>query len=246
MLQKIGLTQGESKVYIAMLGLGQTTTGPIVRKAGVTTSKSYKILARLEEKGLASHVYKNKVKYFKSAPPEKIIDIIIKKEAELQESKKETKKIISELNNYQKKSGEMQEADVFYGIAGLDTVFGEQLRVLNKGEYSFVIGIASEREYSESVSIFFEKLQHLRDKKGIMTNLLYGEDARKTIEYQEKSKFCHIKYLPYSSLVSINIYKDVILICVFSGEPITFKIKSKKVADSFMEYFNLLWKSAKN
>ena len=75
-LQRIGLTQGESKVYLALLKLGQTTTGPIVKRAGVTTSKSYKILARLEEKGLVSHVYKKKVKHFKAASPEKVLDLI--------------------------------------------------------------------------------------------------------------------------------------------------------------------------
>src|SRR3989344_4341298 len=194
-LQRIGLTAGESKVYLALLKLGQTTTGPIVKKSGVTTSKSYKILARLEEKGLASHIYKNKVKYFKSAPPEKIRDIIKKKQTELEETKKEVEKIITELNDYQKQSEELQEAEIFFGIEGLDTVFGEQLRNLEKREESFVIGIAQGKEYPEDVGIFFEKLQHQRDKKQVITNLLYGEEARKTIEYQEKSKFCKIRYL---------------------------------------------------
>ena len=36
-LERIGLTQGESRTYLALLGLGQTTTGPIVEKSGVST-----------------------------------------------------------------------------------------------------------------------------------------------------------------------------------------------------------------
>lgn len=244
-LRKLGLTEGESKVYLSLLRLGQTTTGPIVKRAGVTTSKSYKILARLEEKGLVSHVYKSKVKYFKSAPPEKILDIIIKKQTVLEETKIEAKKIIKELNNYQKQSEDLQEAEIFYGVEGLDTVFGEQLRTLKRTEESFVIGIASGKDYSEQVTRFFEKLQYQRDKNGIITNLLYGEEAKGTIGYQEKSKFCKIKYLPYTSLVSINIYKDITLIIVFVGQPITFKIKSKNVAEAYLKNFNLLWKIAK-
>lgn len=102
-LRGIGLTEGESKVYLALLGLGQTTTGPIVKKAGVTTSKSYKILSRLEEKGLVSHVFKSKVKYFKAAPPPKVLDLIKKKQEELEQRRWEVEKKMPELLAYQNK-----------------------------------------------------------------------------------------------------------------------------------------------
>ncbi len=245
LLRKIGLTEGESKVYIALLGLGQTTTGPIVKKAGVTTSKSYKILARLEEKGLASHVYKNKVKHFKAASPQKVLDLIKKQQEELEQKKWEIEKTMPELLSYQKRIEEEQEAEVYYGLEGLDTVFGEQIRSIPKGGESFVIGIAPKGKYSQQVNLFFEKLQYKRDKKGIYTNLLYGEDARGSLPYQEKSKWCRIKYLPYSSLVSINIYNDVTIIVIFVKQPILFKIKSKAVADNFIHYLKFLWKQAK-
>jgi len=54
-LQRVGLTPGEAKIYLALLELGQSTTGPIVNKSKVSTSKTYKILERLENKGLVSH-----------------------------------------------------------------------------------------------------------------------------------------------------------------------------------------------
>ena len=103
LLREIGLTEGESKVYLALIGLGQTTTGPIVKKAGVSTSKSYKILSRLEEKGLSSHVYKNKIKYFRAAPPEKILEIAKEQTLEAERRKKEIEKLIPELLSFQKK-----------------------------------------------------------------------------------------------------------------------------------------------
>jgi len=35
-LKDIGLTNGEIKVYTALLGLGESTTGPIVDQSGVS------------------------------------------------------------------------------------------------------------------------------------------------------------------------------------------------------------------
>jgi sugar-specific transcriptional regulator TrmB len=43
-LERIGLTIGEAKIYLALLDLAQSTTGPIVEESGVSTSKIYKIL----------------------------------------------------------------------------------------------------------------------------------------------------------------------------------------------------------
>ena len=121
-LEDIGLTKGESKVYLALLLLGQTTTGPIVKKSGVTTSKSYKILDRLEEKGLVSHVYKNKVKHFKSAPPDKILALVNKQYLDVEKRKKEVERIIPELIKYQKQIEGEQEAEIYYGIEGLEKI----------------------------------------------------------------------------------------------------------------------------
>src|SRR3989339_400776 len=175
-LQRVGLTEGESKVYLALLRLGQTTTGPIVKKSGVTTSKSYKILARLEEKGLASHVFKSKVKYFKAASPEKVLDLITKQYEELELKKKEVERIMPELVAYQKQIEEEHEAEIYYGLSGLDTLFSEQLRNLKKGEASYVIGITNYADYPKEIAEFFKRLQEKRDLKKVDTYFLLSEN----------------------------------------------------------------------
>ena len=63
-LLKIGLTEGESKVYLALTELGSSTVGPIVKKSGVAYSNIYDILHRLIEKGIVSFIIKNKTRYF--------------------------------------------------------------------------------------------------------------------------------------------------------------------------------------
>jgi len=245
-LQRIGLTPGESKVYLALLHLGQTTTGPIVKKSGVTTSKSYKILARLEQKGLASYVYKNKVKYFKAASPEKILDLLIKQTEELDKRKSEVEKLIPQLIAYQKQVEEEYEAEIFHGYAGLDTLFSEQLRDLKKGDNLYVIGITNFEDYGKDVAEYFRILQARRDKQRLISNFLLGENARGSFRYMEKSKYCKLRYIPYASLVSINVHKDITIIGIFVGKPILLKIRSQAVADNFIYYFKLLWEQAKS
>ena len=69
LLEAIGLTKSEIKVYLALLELGSSTTGPIVEKSGASSSKIYEILEKLIQKGLVGHVIKAGKKHFEAAPP---------------------------------------------------------------------------------------------------------------------------------------------------------------------------------
>jgi sugar-specific transcriptional regulator TrmB len=96
-LEKIGLTQGESKVYLALLRLGSTKTGPLAKESGVSSSKVYKILDRLTTKGLAGYVVKGKVKYFTPMEPGTIIRYLEEEERKIAERKSYLKSVLPEL-----------------------------------------------------------------------------------------------------------------------------------------------------
>ena len=74
LLLEAGLTEGEVKVYLALLEIGETTTGPLIKKAKVSASKCYDILERLIQKGLVSSSVKANMKYFSAADPKRILD----------------------------------------------------------------------------------------------------------------------------------------------------------------------------
>ena len=65
-LEEIGLTKSEVKTYLALLEIGSSSTGDIVEKAQVASSKIYEILDKLSQKGLVSFIIKSGVKYFEA------------------------------------------------------------------------------------------------------------------------------------------------------------------------------------
>lgn len=244
-LEKIGLTPGEAKIYLALLDLGQVTTGPIVDKSGVSTSKTYKILKRLEKKGLVSHIIKRNIVHWLAVNPERILEILEEQEKEISEKRKEVEKILPELMKKIKSLKEKQQAEVYIGMKGMISVFNDETNYLkeNSKEINYIIGVT--KEYPKQIYDFFDILEHKRDRMKIKRKFLFGEDAKGTMPFVEKSKFAKVKYLPYSSAVSINIYGETSFISIFSEEPIFFVIQSKEIADSFKNYFKLLWKIAK-
>ena len=72
LLEEIGLTRGEIKVYLTLLKIGETTTGKIISEAKISSGKIYEILDKLIQKGLVSYTIKEKTRYFNAASPNRI------------------------------------------------------------------------------------------------------------------------------------------------------------------------------
>ena len=75
-LEEFGLTKIEAKVYLNLLRLGSTTTGPLVKKTELHRATVYDALKRLMEKGLINFIIKEKTRYFQAADPKHFLDLI--------------------------------------------------------------------------------------------------------------------------------------------------------------------------
>ena len=139
-LEKIGLTEGEVRVYLALLDLGSSSTGHIIDKSHITSSKVYVILERLEQKGLVSHVIKNNVKYFQVADPNRLLDYMAKKKDELEYDTEQISKIIPSLKLKREKFYELQETTMYQGLKGFQTSLQEFISDITPGGEFVVFG----------------------------------------------------------------------------------------------------------
>lgn len=242
-LQELGLTKSEIKVYLALLELGQSTTGPIVDKAKISSSKIYEILDKLLSKGLVSYVLKGSVKYFEATQPERILDLIKDKEEDLERQRKEIEKILPELTRKKELSKMKENAAIYRGIKGLETVFYESLKLMKKSQIQYVIGIPSR---SEKVNRFFTKWNNYRSSLGIKSKMLFNENTRGEEQtLPENNPNCEIKYMPEGIITpaAINLFNNrtVIFPKETSEEPLIIVIDNKEIADSFRSQFDLLW-----
>ncbi len=243
-LRKIGLTEGEINVYLALLELGSTTTGKITKLSGISGSKVYEVLDRLMKKGLASTILKNGVKNFEASSPERILEYLSEREKEIYDEKESVKKIIPQLIMKQK-FAKKAEAKVFTGFEGIKTVNEDILNSLKKGEEWLSMGLSGQ---PKSLEIYFNKKQIVRAKKGIKIKQLLNEKYKKLYEARKKMNHTEFKFLPksFEMPTSTDIYKDKVSIMILLKEdPMAIVIESKVVAESFRKYFYALWKTAK-
>lgn len=246
-LRELGLTEGEIKVYIALIGLGETTSGPIVEESGVSISKVYVILDRLARKGLISHIVKKKTKYFKASDPNRLLTYLIEKEQNLKEQEKELKKIVPELELKQGTAVTTETAQVHDGFRGIQTARERTLKIMKKGDEMWIVGIA--RTPYDRLTPYFDEYHKRRYEKGIKCNYIYNDYARKP--FGEKSAtypLSEVRYMPEELITHawMEIYADTVTIGINKGKSFSVVIQNQEVANSFKTYARLLWSTCQS
>jgi len=244
-LRRIGLTDSEIKVYIALLDLGESTSGDILNKAGLRTGKIYEILFSLERKGLISQVQVNGMKRFSPADPRRVYEMLEKHKEEINQQEKSFKDIVPNLLAKIKSKKKPINIEIFTGFDGLKTAYLKETNYYKKGDTLYVLGILPKEAYQKKEYDFFiYNIYPKREKTGISIKKLYSENAKKDKSIQEKK--AQIKYIPYEYTPSINVIGELTTISISAGDQtLHISIENEEVAKGFIKQFELLWKSAK-
>ena len=244
-LERIGLTNGESRVYLALLKLGISTIGKIIKEANVSNSKIYDILDRLNKKGLVSSIIIHNTRNFEAKDPSRLKEFIELKEKEIKKEKKEVENLIPELQEMRKYAEQVQEAEILQGIRGIKTFVEMILNRLEKGDTFYILGAPSEA--SESLGAYFQDWHERRVKKKVKCKILYNQDSKKWAVRRKKTPLTEVRFLPEAvkTPALVDIGKDYVATILFGDRPLCIVIKNKKIMESYLSYFNLLWKSAK-
>ncbi len=244
-LREAGLTEGEAKVYIALLELGSATTGPIVEKSGVARCIVYQLLERLAQKGLVTYVVKEKTKHFQAASPSSILDYMAERKKRLEESSRKIEEMIPKLMAMQK-AAKVPEARLYIGFRGMVSAHENMYGKLKSGEEYYFLGIPTEQE--EHFHSYWKRDHARRVKAGIKCRLLFQKDTdAKILKNRNSFAGCDARYMPsgLSAPAWIMGYKDVVVIGLQSDAPVTIEITNQQIADSFKAYFEEFWGASK-
>ena len=96
-LRNFGLSDKESKVYVATLELGKATAQDIAKKANVNRATTYVQLESLKEQGLVTQISQAKRTFFMAEPPENVKKLIEKEKVEILFKENEFSKILPNL-----------------------------------------------------------------------------------------------------------------------------------------------------
>ncbi len=243
LLKEIGLTDNEIKVYLTMLEENENLASTIAEKTKINRSLMYTILNNLMEKGMVSYVVKENRKYFMATDPEKILNVLKEKEELIKIQEEAVTKLIPSLRKLKlpKKEGEIK-VEIYKGKEGLKTLLEDMLKT--DKEY-WCLGYSA---LAFDVLPYYTSHWHKkRIKMGVKRRIITKEQMRSNKAM--KLPMTIARYVPDALNIPIStmIYGNKVWIMLPSGKDdhVSILIESDKIANSHRNYFNLLWKIAK-
>ncbi|MBS3165517.1 helix-turn-helix domain-containing protein [Candidatus Woesearchaeota archaeon] len=240
-LEELGLTKTEAKVYLALLELGSTPAGPLIKKVGLHRAAVYDTIDLLINKGLISYVIQANRKYFEAQDPERLFELLESEKQEISRKEAGLKGLLPMLQLRRTLSTEHQEGTIYKGKKGLQSIFED---ILKERKPWLVFGASG--KFRELLRTYFIHFHEKRARLKIPLKIIYANDVRK--EHRENElKSSEIRYLPEKLIIpsTTYIYGDKVVIINWSIEPISFSIRSREVADSYRVFFGILWTEAK-
>lgn len=230
-LEKYGLSHNEAKVYLTLLSLGSAMAGKISKEAMIDRTSCYDALKKLLKKGLVSYAVEANRKMFKAISPDRLVGFLKEKEEEINE-------IMPQLKGMYKPEKGKYNVTLFKGYKGIKTVF-EDILAEAKGKENLVI---------DSSGRFKEKMPYYIPHfvKGLEKNKIKIRHIVRPGTDIHPSKTTTLRYFgkeAKETVVSTNIYDNKIAIILWTDIPEAIIIENKAAADSYRDYFEVLWKS---
>ena len=165
-LKEIGFTDGEIKVYEALIRLQKSTITKIIEQSGVSSSKVYLILDKLIHRGLVTYVFVHNIKEFHLANPQNLLDYVKKEQNKLQTAEKNVQNLIAQIT---RTIGSQihESAHLYRGLAGLKAAHLRLVNELKKGEEYVFFSVEKSELEQEAVRLMFKSVHTKRDEIGV-------------------------------------------------------------------------------
>lgn len=249
-LKKIGLSDNEAKVYLALLELGSATVQQIAQKAEVNRPTTYVQLESLMKDGLVTFFekspnnkkYKPKT-YFRAEDPEYLQKLIGREKNQINERERELTSVLPELGRLFASFGERPRVRFFDGVEGLKTMDEECLKTKNK----LIEGAMSLDDVEKIFPPETDNYPERRIKKGIRTRGIYTSSRGPVLKASDQKMLRETRFVPidkYPFACDINIYDDTVSLASVRKKPFGVLIENKEIADSLRSLLKLAWEAA--
>lgn len=244
-LEKFGLSEKESQVYLASLELDAAGVSEIAKRAGLNRSTTYVILESLKKKGLVGVAgeKEHSTLVFTATSPERLQQLAEESVKKFTELVGIAQNIMPELKSMHKGTKKKPRVRYFEGQEGLISAYEDTLTSTET-----IRAYASIENMHATLRDYFPEYYHRRAGKGIRIRSIHPDtkEARERVQH-DKEEFRDSALVPkdtYAFSPEINIYDNKIVF-ISLVEKFALIMESDELANALKKVFELSWKEAK-
>jgi len=234
-LEELGLTAKEAKIYLTVLEAGEITLSQIAREVKMPRTSCYGLMETLAEKGFITFMVRQKKKYYVAENPERLLKHLEEKESLLKESLPRFKALYNV-------SGAKPKIRFYEGSSGIRQILQE---IIN--EKRDFLAITSIDDTNAIMRGEFGNFIEDRVKHHLRVRLLtdYTPDAIE-LKKTDSQELRETRFVPdkYRFKTANFKFGNKTAIISLKKNPIGIVIEDEDVTDTFKMYFEILWNNA--
>ena len=234
LFEEIGLSKGETKVYLTLLEIGTSKVGRVIEKSKLQSSTVHTCLNTLLEKGLIKFVKKGKIKHYTATDPKFLLEI-------LKDRERRVENILPELELKRQLAEDKEESEVYKGLSGIKSMLQAFISDGEKGDEFLFFG-GEEKEYDEAVGKVYLQYDKRRQDMGLK---VYGVVPSYKRGLYGEFDYIEPRYADFPLPPNMGIFRNKILIISWNDAPTGFLIESKVIAEQYRQMFWNIWKVSK-
>ena len=253
MIQSLGLTAGQAKVYLALVGLGAANIHSISRSSDVSRQETYKIVSKLQNMGIVDRILTSPTT-FKAIGIKQATSILLQQmKNKITEAQKNTEEL---LNKFEKTEiPTFQKDSQFVLISNRERILATSNSLFQKAQTE-IKAVGPWYVYTQNI---FKNLEKIKEalKRGAKSKIVISEpENQKVLEeiqlFSEKNPKVSLKYIQSTSpLTFLMIDNEEIMISII-GKPTSDERKdtilwsnNPVLLQLAQSYFEMIWAQAR-
>jgi len=233
-LKELGLTENESKVYLALLEKGILNPTALSKHTGMHRSYIYDTLERLLERGIVNTVLVKEKKHYQAVDPKALRELFELKLRHLDS-------IMPQLQGLYKETKQETRVELHRGKRVYRTLIKDIIANIQQDQIVYLIG--ADEALLESVEpIYLKQYLNIIKEKNIQEKIIIEDGAKILKEPHLEYKELDPKYFDKTTTV---IFCNKVYIFIWGNPYNLVVIENEKVANTYRKQFGLLWEIAK-
>ncbi|EKD47864.1 MAG: transcriptional regulator, TrmB [uncultured bacterium] len=231
-LENIGLTKKESKIYLSALESGTAPVSRIARKAGINRVTAYDTLDKLIQKGFITKHKRKDSLYFNAVDPEIIALDFRARARDLRKS----------LPDFKRLKGETPHPQIQYfeGLEGIKKIYLDTLNAKTE-----ILNYADSKGIRQMWPEYDIEYVEKRVKRKIyLRGISPADEHGKKVKAEDWNNYREIRLVDSNEFDfsnEINIYDNKVAIVSFSPTPLGMIIENESIALTQRAIFKMAW-----
>jgi sugar-specific transcriptional regulator TrmB len=236
-IQSLGFTPAEVKVYLAALQLGASKVSDIAQQAGIPRTSVQEIIPKLRKEGLINPITRQNRKFWIAENPDKLVISLKEKQAALQA-------VLPELHSLRYDIGIKPVVKIYSGKEELKKIFDDIIEtkhhiqaIVSWDEWTTLLGREFVDDFIERRRSHFLKIRLLTTKSTLSRELKRRDDQEMRVTYflAEDSPIRTSNFLYGNKVAMISLNKQL---------PVGTLIEDQDIYDTMSVLFEALWQKS--